>query len=137
MRGSTCFFRVRSSIAPAREHLQLLIDVHRSRRPALAQPDHRVDLTRVNRPPAFELAVECLENDRRAASGIGASHDGNVIAASQDMDPKLMFDLRQIAVELTAQVDQQPIVGKFQKSLMQVFGTRRRGQGANAQASLL
>jgi hypothetical protein len=53
------------------------------------------------------------------------------------MDPKLMFDLRQIAVKLTTQVDQQPIVGKFQKSLMQVFGMRRRGQGANAQANLL
>ncbi len=124
-------------VAPAREHLQLLVDVQGRGRTALAHPDHGVDLARVNRTATLELGVERLEHDRCAPPCIGAAHYGDLVAAPQDMNPELMFDLRQIAVEFTAEVDQQPIVGKFQKSLVQVFGTRRRGQGADAQASLL
>jgi hypothetical protein len=48
-----------------------------------------------------------------------------------------MLDLRKVAVILTAQINQQPIVGKFQRRFHNVFGTGRGGQRADAQIIIL
>src|SRR5690606_12451752 len=87
--------------------------------------------------PISKPGVEIGQDIRRPGARLACPHHGDLVAASEDMHPELVFDLRQVAVKLSAQVDQQAIVGEFQQCLVQVFGTRRRGQGADAQASLL
>jgi len=127
-----------ADLDPARgEHLKLVLDAGGGGNLGAAHADRRVDLAGVDAAPGLQPTVEGLQQRRHLPPGLCRTDHRQVIAASQDMNPKLMLYLGQIAVELAAQVDQQPVVGKFQKGLVQILGTRRRGQGANAQAGLL
>ena len=65
------------------------------------------------------------------------AHHRKAIAPPDDLDGELVFDLREIAVEFTAKVDQQPIVGEFEGRFHNVLGTGRGGQRADAQGGLL
>ena len=121
----------------AREHLKLFVKTGGFGLRPLAHADRGINLARIDGPPRFELAIKGLQYRCRLAARLGRSHDGNLIAPAQDMDPQLMLDLCKVAVELAAQVDQKPVVGKFQKGFVQILRTRRRGQGADAQAYLL
>jgi hypothetical protein len=52
------------------------------------------------------------------------------------MHPHLMLDLRKVAVEFAAKIDQQSVVGKFEDGFHDVLGGRG-GQRADAQWGLL
>jgi hypothetical protein len=47
------------------------------------------------------------------------------VAAPEDLDCELVFDLREIAVEFAAEIDEETVVGKLQESLLDVLGEGR------------
>ena len=61
---------------------------------------------------------------------------GQLIPAPQDLHPQLVFDLRQIAVVLAAEVDQQTVVGEFEKRFLRLVNRWLGRQRANGQGIL-
>jgi hypothetical protein len=53
------------------------------------------------------------------------------------MHPHLVLDLGKVPVVSATEVDQEPVVGKFQKGLDDVLGTGRGCQRTDAQAMFL
>ncbi len=120
--------------APRGEHLKLFVDADRRRHARVPHhADRAVDLARVDGPPGFKPSVKLLQDRRRRSACPRRADQCKVISPPEDMDAQLMFDLREIAVKFAAEVDQQTVVGKFQKGFVVVFRVRRRGQGTYAQ----
>jgi len=121
----------------AREHLDLLALGHGAVGHGPPHPHRAVDIARLNATPRFQPRVKRPQHRRRLLSRALLADHRQAVAPSQDMDPDLMLDLRQIAVEFAAQVDQQSVVRKFEQRFHNVLGTGRGGQRADAQGNLL
>ena len=132
----TCL-RVRSSYLRAREHLDLLVlAAARSRigrpirsAPSISPADHAL--------ARFQPRIKRPQHRRRLFPRALVADHRQPVAPPQDMHPHLVLDLGKVAVKFAAKVDQQSVVGKFQKRFDDVFRTGRGGQRADAQGWLL
>ncbi|WP_246831754.1 hypothetical protein [Thioclava sp. DLFJ5-1] len=67
----------------------------------------------------------------------GLAHHGQLVATPKDVNLKLVLYLGQIAVEFTAKIDQQPVVGELKKRLVSILRARRGCDRAEAQIQSL
>ena len=110
---------------------------HGAVRHRLPHPQRRIDIPRRDPAPRLKPGIERAQHRRRLIPrGLLADH-GQAVAAPQDVNPHLVLDLREVAVEFAAQLDQQPVVGKFEQCFHSVLWTGRGGQRADAQGNLL
>ena len=106
------------------EHLKLLVH-RRARGPEIGHPQRGVNLFGIQRLALLKPLIEVMQNARRLQLRLGRPHNGKLVAASQDVNPKLVLDLGEVTVELAAKVDQQPVIRKLKQRFMCVLSVGR------------
>jgi hypothetical protein len=123
VRGSTVFLRVPISSEPA-PNISIWSP---SRAPVssvvTAHADGRVDVAGLDALARLEPRIERLNDLCGLCPGIAQKR--KLIAPAQDMHGQQMLDLGEVAVELSAQLDQQTIVGKFEQQFDGQIGAAR------------
>ena len=70
--------------------------------------------------PALQTRIERL--DHLGGLGPRLAQKRQLIAPAQDMHRKQMLDLRKVAVELSAKLDQESVVGKLEQQFQRQIG---------------
>ena len=78
---------------------------------------HRVDIRRFDRAAFLQPLVERHKCRMGLPAGFDGAIDCKFVSPPADFDPKALFQLRKVAVVLTAQVDQQAIVRELDNIL--------------------
>ncbi len=107
------------------EHLELVRAGAAAAVVGAAHADGGVDLARVDGAAGLEPGVELFEDGGGAVAVAVLSDHREAVAAPQDLDRELVLDLREVAVEFTAEIDEKAIVREFEEGFLNVGGGGR------------
>ena len=121
----------------AGKHLDLLAVRAQAVGHRATHPNGAVNITRRHSATGLQPGIKPAQHRCRLFTRPRISDHRQPVPAPENMHTHLVFDLRQIAVKLAAEADQQAIVRKFKDSFNNILGAGRGGQRADAQWGLL
>ena len=83
------------------------------------QANHRFDIARLDLATGFEAAIQRLKTRNRALALVAGSVQRQLVSAPHDDDTEALLERGEVAVELATKLDQQTVIGEFDKSLVQ------------------
>ncbi len=97
------------------KHFDLISVAGPGIRAAVTKTDRRIHIALLQGTTAFQTTIHGLQCAGRAFAAWLVAMNNKHITATRDGNAEILFHLRQIAIELAAQVDKEPVVGKFQR----------------------